>query len=62
MNNTQRFEVQVGLRQIGCVTYESTTYPEFSEGMVFIMSTSGEQVAFSLREVCGVITTPIDSQ
>jgi hypothetical protein len=60
--DNQLFKIEVGIRQLGYLSFESSTYPEFSEGMIFILDTSGKQIVLSLREVMGVITTPVEKE
>ncbi|WP_025244267.1 hypothetical protein [Candidatus Sodalis pierantonius] len=57
--STKYFEIHVGIRHLGCRIFQSLTYPQFSKGMLIIMTTDREQIVFSLSQVDGVITTPV---
>lgn len=57
-----KLNIQIGLRRSGFVEYESSIYPEYSMGMIFIVLEDGRHIAISLQEVCGVVVTPKEEE
>lgn len=52
------YNIQVGLLRAGYLEYESEILPEYSMGMIFVVTTEGSHIAISLSQVCGVVVTP----
>lgn len=54
-----KLSVQVGIRRTGYLEYKCDTYPEYSMGMIFIVTEEGIHISINLKDVNGVVVTPL---
>ena len=62
MSAQANYSIQVGVRRAGYLEYESEVMPEYSMGMIFIVTTDGRHISISLEEVVGVCVTPLNKE